>query len=99
VTIEYAIEAIENMEHSLEVTCAEMSLERRVALVAKIFTEAQRLVQFPKAGQVEPWMQCAKHEYRRLVVGNFKIIYRIEGETIYVTDIFDTRHDPKRMRG
>jgi hypothetical protein len=40
-----------------------------------------------------------KFVYRRLVVGNFKVIYRIEKDLIYVTDIFDARQDPKRMRG
>ena len=44
-------------------------------------------------------MDSTPFEYRRLVVGNFKIIYRIEGEVIYVTDTFDARQDPKRMQG
>ena len=76
-----------------------MSLERREALVSKIFKEAERLVKYPRAGQVEPLMEGMRFEYRRLVVGNFKIIYRIDGEWIRITDIFDTRQDPKRMRG
>jgi len=99
VTIEYAIEAIENMERSLDVTCSGMSGERREALVSKIFEATHGLLQHPRGGQLEPLMAGMTHEYRRLVVGNFKIIYRIEAETIYVTDIFDARQDPRRMRG
>lgn len=97
--LDYAIEAIQNLEGSLDVTCADMSLERREALVSRIFKEAERLVKYPRAGQVEPLMEGMRFEYRRLVVGNFKIIYRIDGEWIRITDIFDTRQDPKRMRG
>ncbi len=37
--------------------------------------------------------------HRRLVEGHYKIIYRIEGEIIYVTDIFDSRQDPLKMKG
>ena len=76
-----------------------MSLARRDVLVSKIFKEAERLLNYPRAGQKEPLMDHLPYEYRRLVVGNFKIIYRIDGEWIRITDIFDARQDPKRMRG
>ena len=97
--LEYAIEAIQNLEESLDVTCAGMSFERREALVTRIFKDAERLIKYPRAGQVEALMEGMRYEYRRLVVGNFKIIYRIDGDLINVTDIFDARQDPKRMRG
>lgn len=35
--------------------------------------------------------------HRRLVVGHFKIIYRILPGEIIVLDIFDSRQDPDRM--
>jgi len=37
--------------------------------------------------------------YRRLVEGHYKIIYRIEDEYIYITDIFDSCQDPDKMKG
>jgi len=37
--------------------------------------------------------------HRRAIEGHFKIIYRVEGETIYVTDFFDSRQDPAKMKG
>ena len=30
---------------------------------------------------------------------HYKIIYRVVGEYIYVTDIFDSRQDPDKMKG
>jgi plasmid stabilization system protein ParE len=99
VKLDYAIEAIQNLEESLDVTCEGMSLQKREELVSKIFKEAERLIKYPRAGQIEPLMEGMRFEYRRLVVGNFKIIYRIDGEWIRITDIFDARQDPKRMRG
>jgi hypothetical protein len=35
--------------------------------------------------------------HRYLVEGNFKIIYRIVDDIIWVTDIFDSRQDPEKM--
>jgi hypothetical protein len=37
--------------------------------------------------------------HRRLVESHYKIIYRVVGEYIYVTDIFDSRQDPDKMKG
>lgn len=30
---------------------------------------------------------------------NYKIIYRSEGNNVFITDIFDTRQDPEKMSG
>jgi plasmid stabilization system protein ParE len=75
------------------------SLEKREEVIERVLEETRMLVEWPHAGQVEIWMEGRKFVYRRLVVGNFKVIYRIEKDLIYVTDIFDARQDPKRMRG
>lgn len=39
--------------------------------------------------------------HRRLICGNYKIIYylNIKENTIYVTDVFDSRQDPKKENG
>lgn len=33
------------------------------------------------------------------VVGNYKVIYRIHELEIRVTDVFDARQDPRKMKG
>ena len=33
------------------------------------------------------------------LVSHYKIIYRVIGETIYITDIFDSGQDPDKMKG
>ena len=37
--------------------------------------------------------------HRRLIESHYKIIYRVVGEYIYITDIFDSRQDPDKMKG
>ena len=37
--------------------------------------------------------------HRRVIVRNFKIVYRIMDDLVVVNDIFDSRRDPDRMKG
>ena len=65
----------------------------------KLWDNIDDLKRNPRRGQYEPWLEYKGEGHRRLVVGKFKVIYRIEGYTIYVTDIFDARQDPGKMKG
>jgi plasmid stabilization system protein ParE len=53
----------------------------------------------PFIGQKEELLEHLNLEHRRIVTGNYKIIYRIEGDTIIITDIFDARQNPEEMFG
>ena len=66
---------------------------------AKLWERIDELKKFPRSGQYEPYLDHMGEGHRRLVVGNLKVVYRIEGRTIYVTDIFDARQDPRKMKG
>ena len=57
------------------------------------------LKKLPHLGSYERYLEHKEEGHRSLVIGKFKAIYRIEGRTIYVTDIFDARQDPTRMKG
>jgi len=50
------------------------------------------------SGQLEPGLEELGLQHRRVIVGPFKIIYRITPKQIVVTDIFDSRRDPKGMK-
>ena len=91
--------AIAHLVESVELTIGGASLAKREEIIDRVLKGMQRLLEWPKAGQVEIWMEGKEYVYRRLVIGNFKVIYRIDGEVVYVTDIFDMRQDPTRMKG
>ena len=91
--------AIAHLVESVERTMEGASIPKREEIIDRVLKGMQRLLEWPKAGQVEIWMEGKEYVYRRLVIGNFKVIYRIDGEVVYVTDIFDMRQDPKMMRG
>lgn len=64
---------------------------------ANILKKALLLRSLPEIGQEEETLKKLKLGHRYLVEGNYKIIYRIIGEKILVTDIFDTRQNPNKM--
>ena len=51
----------------------------------------------PLTGQEEETLRELNLGHRRMVEGNYKIIYRIIDNVIYVTDIFDSRRDPSKV--
>ncbi len=53
----------------------------------------------PYIGQKEEQLASLNLNHRYLVNGHYKIIYRIEGDTIYITDFFDSRQNPTKMKG
>ncbi len=63
-----------------------------------IFDSTRHLSKQPLIGAVEENLIDLKQGHRYLVVGNYKIIYRIIHDNIYVTDIFDGRQNPRKMK-
>jgi len=63
-----------------------------------IVERLKHLRDHPYAGQEEEYLAELGLAHRRLVKDNYKIIYRIAEDTIYVTDIFDSRQDPSKMK-
>ena len=53
----------------------------------------------PFIGQIEPYLIELNGNHRRIILKNIKVIYQVIEEYIYITDIFDTRQDPKKMKG
>jgi len=64
----------------------------------KILAKADKLLMNPYLGQQEEYLEHMGLSHRRVIEGNYKIIYRIEGETIVITDIFDSRQNPDKMK-
>ncbi|MCB0771967.1 MAG: type II toxin-antitoxin system RelE/ParE family toxin [Flavobacteriales bacterium] len=63
----------------------------------RIVDDIDWLLDHPRGGQYEPLLEHLGLGHRRKVSGNYKIIYRIVDDLIFVSDVFDTRQDPGRM--
>lgn len=74
--------------------------ERAAAkLYNNILDEAHKLIAHPQIAAIEPLLDAEAETYRSLVVRrNYKIVYRVEKETIYIIDIWDCRQNPKKLK-
>jgi toxin ParE1/3/4 len=63
-----------------------------------IFNATKPLIQQPYIGAIEENLADLKQDHRYLVNGNYKIIYRIINNDIYITDIFDCWQNPQKMK-
>ena len=51
----------------------------------------------PLSGTIEAMLQQLKEGHRYIIRGNYKIIYKIQSQRIYITDVFDTRQNPTKI--
>jgi mRNA-degrading endonuclease RelE of RelBE toxin-antitoxin system len=94
-------QSLDRLEESLIFYLDEMKvpIEKVVEIKTKLLQRASELSEYPYRGQYEYYLRKLKKGHRRLIEGNFKIIYRVENDVVYVTDFFDSRRSPKKMKG
>jgi len=69
-------------------------------IVESLLSRTRQLESFPESGARQQTVRSGKNEYRYLVEGNYKVIYRYQTESlaVHITVIFDTRYDPEKSR-
>ena len=64
-----------------------------------ILDESALLANFPQMAALEPLLYEFPKKYRSLVVHrNYKVIYYIDCETVYVVAVFDCRQNPQKLK-
>ncbi|MGL1886340.1 MAG: hypothetical protein OCD76_07475 [Reichenbachiella sp.] len=76
-----------------------LPLERVLELRVKLLDKADNLATTHDHYQEEEYLKHLVKNHRRAIEGYFKIVYRVYGDVIYITDFFDARQDPSKMRG
>jgi plasmid stabilization system protein ParE len=92
-------DARRSLASTIRVLARTHSREYLIRLKAEVDAQVKLLPARPFSGAVEPELEHLGVGHRRMIVGPFKIIYRVTANAVYVTDIFDSRRDPKRMKG
>lgn len=95
----YTEQALFSLEEVLNFLAPKVSQEKLYEIRGEILDAAEQLLINPLQGQEEPYLKNMGLGHRRLVVSHYKIIYRVIYDCIFITDIFDTRQDPDKMRG
>lgn len=65
----------------------------------KIEDTIARLIVFPNMGIIEPELTGKPYLFRSIVAHhNFKVIYYVKDEVIYIFTIWDCRQNPEKMK-
>lgn len=66
-------------------------------IVLAIISKTEQLITHPISAPEEPFLKSWGFNYRFLVEGNYKIIYTVSADIIYIIQVFDARQDPSKM--
>lgn len=89
--------AIKNLKTIFEYYSDKVNKEIAHKIRDSILKSVKNLIKNPRLGQKVLEHKLLKYNYRYLLAGNYKIVYRIKIETIVIIDIFDMRQDPKNI--
>lgn len=59
------------------------------AIVERIIHETERLAAFPESGRIMP--EFPTLSYREVIVGNYRVLYRVEGEVVWIAAVVHGR--------
>ncbi len=65
---------------------------------SKIISKTLILKEFPNSGPEDEYAKLLGLPCRYLIEGDYKILYRVETNEVFILDIFDTRQDPAKMK-
>ncbi len=91
----FAISELKNIFLYYRMVAGEKTAEK---IKKSILIATKPLIKQPLIGALEENLTELKQEHRYIVEGNYKIIYRIIDEEIFITDIFDCRQNPTKMK-
>ncbi len=91
----WSVTAIESIQNSYDYIYIK-SPQNAALVVDTLFDLGDKLNLFPEKNPIEPLFNSK--EIRFFPKWNFKIVYRIEDNRIYILDVFSTSRNPKNYK-
>jgi len=91
-------EALEETKLIYKYYKLKVSVKVANSIKSKIFSSVKNLHKHVRKGQIEELLLHKKEEYRYLVTGNYKVIYKITEKEIYIIKVFDCRRNPEKIK-
>ena len=91
----FAMQSLEHIQIYLETESGSSSIADRYIL--RIMERVEQLVNYPDSGQEEPYLSDSGQASRYLLEGNYKIIYQYDEKHIFITDVFHTKQNPRKI--
>lgn len=95
---EYALEQLQRILEFL-VYKQEIPIQKALEIRDKILDKADTILSNAYTPQREEFLEHLQLSHRRIIFSNYKIVYTIKPDHVLITDIFDTRQDPDKMKG
>lgn len=95
----YTPQSREGLRECMSFLKKEVPSEKVKSIRKELLDKVEILKEYPHTGQEEELLSFLDQGHRRLVYRHYKVIYLIESERVIVTDIFDSRQDPEKMKG
>jgi plasmid stabilization system protein ParE len=96
------IKITEKVEERLKEIYLYYKREASIAIAKRIkddiLKRIKTLKDYKELGPIDEHLVKLGLDHRKLTEGNYKIVYRIEKNIIFITDIFDSRQDPNRQK-
>ncbi len=67
-------------------------------IIDKILSKISLLENFSERGRAEDLLKDLNQNHRFILEGDFKIIYFMKGNIVYVSDIFNTQQNPEKIK-
>ncbi len=78
----------------------EFGVQRRLKFTEQVRKTESLLLDNPHSGKIDPLFTERTYLYRSVVInGLSKLVYRVDGESIYVVAFWDTRQEPEAQAG
>ena len=90
--VTWAPSALDDMD-SIAEFIARDSVDRAALFVTRIFEITDRLQEFPLSGRVIP--EIGEQYCREIIYGSYRIMYRVEGNDIWITGVVHGARDFK----
>ncbi len=90
--------ALTSLYYIYKYYCENVSITIAYKVRDNILAVTSQLEKHVHIGQIEELLKEMEGGHRYIVKDNYKIIYKIQTNKIYITDIFDTRPDPDKIK-
>jgi plasmid stabilization system protein ParE len=97
--VKFTDQAIAHLESIVDIFL-EFAGERYAVKFSHLVDEKlNKLQRFPYIGFIEPLLIGRKYQFRATIIyDNYKMIYYVEEDTIWVVAFWDMRMDPEKLR-
>ena len=97
--VKFTDKAIAHLEGIVDIFL-EYAGERYAEKFCRLLDEKlNKLQRFPYIGFIEPLLKDRKYQFRSTIIyQNYKLVYYVEDDTIWVSAFWDMRMNPERLK-